>query len=138
MVDTRDIAEIAARELLRREQSEVRLPREVIDLVGPDSLTGTELAGIWTEILGRPIRYVGDDLDAMEQKMTSYAPGWLAYDMRLMLRRYQQDGAVATPAAIERLTTLLGRPPRSYRDFAIETARQWAAATPATIVTGAA
>lgn len=138
MVDTRDIAEIAARELLRREQSEVRLPREVIDLVGPDSLTGTELAGIWTEILGRPIRYVGDDLDAMEQKMTSYAPGWLAYDMRLMLRRYQQDGAVATPAAIERLTTLLGRAPRSYRDFAIETARQWAAATPATNVTGAA
>jgi uncharacterized protein YbjT (DUF2867 family) len=138
MVDTRDIAEIAARELLRREQSEASLPREVIDLVGPDSLTGAALAGIWTEVLGRPIRYVGDDLDAMEQKMKAYAPGWLAYDMRLMLRRYQEDGAVATPAAIERLTMLLGRAPRSYRDFAIETARQWAAATAATIVTGAA
>jgi hypothetical protein len=49
----------------------------------------------------------------------------------------RQDSAVATPAAIERLTTLLGRPPRCYRDFAIETARQWAAGTPATIVTGA-
>jgi len=138
MVDTSDIAQMAARELLRREKSEARLPREVIDLVGPDSLTGAALAAIWTEVLGRPIRYVGDDLDAMEQKMKAFAPGWLAYDMRLMLRRYQQNGAVATPAAIERLTTLLGRPPRSYRDFAIETARQWATATPATIVTGAA
>jgi hypothetical protein len=43
-------------------------------------------------------------------------PGWLAYDMRLMMRRYQQKAA--TPADLDRLTTLLGRPPRSYRDFA--------------------
>jgi uncharacterized protein YbjT (DUF2867 family) len=128
MVDTRDIAEIAAQALLRREQSEQRLPSEAIDLVGPDSLTGAALAGIWTEVLGRPVRYVGDDLDAMERRMKAFAPGWLAYDMRLMLRRYQQDGAAATPAALERLSKLLGRPPRSYRDFAVETAKQWAAA----------
>jgi uncharacterized protein YbjT (DUF2867 family) len=138
MVDTRDIAQIAAQELLRRYRSEARLPSQVIDLVGPDSLTGAALADIWTEVLGRPIRYVGDDLDAMEQKMKTFAPGWLAYDMRLMLRRYQQDGAVATPAALERLTTHLGRPPRSYRDFAVETAKQWATAPQATPVATAA
>jgi uncharacterized protein YbjT (DUF2867 family) len=138
MVDTRDIAQIAAQELLRRYRSEARLPSQVIDLVGPDSLTGAALADIWTEVLGRPIRYVGDDLDAMEQKMKTFAPGWLAYDMRLMLRRYQQDGAVATPAALECLTTHLGRPPRSYRDFAAETAKQWAAAPQATPVATAA
>ncbi|HWK44306.1 MAG TPA: NmrA/HSCARG family protein [Stellaceae bacterium] len=128
MVDTRDIAQIAAQELLRREQSEHRLPSEVIDLVGPDSLTSAALADIWTEVLERPIRYIGDDLDAMEQRMKTFAPGWLAYDMRLMLARYQRDGAVATPAALERLTALLGHAPRSYRDFAVETAKQWAVA----------
>ena len=138
MVDTRDIARIAAQELLRRERSEASLPSEVIDLVGPDSLTGKALSDIWTEVLGRPIRYVGDDLDAMERKMKAFAPGWLAYDMRLMLRRYQQDGAAATPAALERLTTLLGRPPRSYRDFAAEMAGQWAVAPQATQVTAVA
>jgi uncharacterized protein YbjT (DUF2867 family) len=132
MVDTRDLAQIAAQELLRRERADAKLPNEIIDLVGPDSLTGAALADIWTEVLGRPIRYVGDDLEAMERKMKAFAPGWLAYDMRLMLRRYQQDGATATPAALERLTTLLGRSPRSYRDFAVETARQWAAAPQAT------
>ena len=126
MVDTRDISQIAAQELLRRELSQEPLPREVIDLVGPDSLSGAELARIWTEVLGRPIRYVGDDLDAMEQKMKTFAPGWLAYDMRLMLRRYQQDGATATPADVERLTKLLGRAPRSYRDFAVDVAKRWA------------
>lgn len=125
MVDTRDIADVAAHELLRRERADGSLPREVIDLVGPDCLTGAALAALWTETLGRPIRYGGDDLEAMEQKMKAFAPGWLAYDMRLMLRRYQEDGAAATPAALDRLATLLGRPPRSYRDFAVQTVKQW-------------
>jgi uncharacterized protein YbjT (DUF2867 family) len=138
MVDTSDIAEIAAQELLRRERSPSALPSEAIDLVGPDSLTGAALAGIWTEVLGRPIRYVGDDLDAMERKMKAFAPGWLAYDMRLMLRRYQQDGAAATPAAVERLAQRLGRPPRSYRDFAVATAKQWGVAPQAAPIAGVA
>jgi hypothetical protein len=43
-----------------------------------------------------------------------------------MLRRYQTDGAVATAADLSRLTRLLGRPPRSYRDFAKNAAAQWA------------
>jgi uncharacterized protein YbjT (DUF2867 family) len=40
MIDTRDIAEIAAIELLRREQARGPLPLERINLVGPDALTG--------------------------------------------------------------------------------------------------
>lgn len=44
-----------------------------------------------------------------------------------MMRRYQTDGAVATPAEIERPTTLLGSPPRSSREFAYEMACSWQA-----------
>jgi hypothetical protein len=29
---------------------------EVIELVGPDPLTGEAIAGIWSEVLGRQIR----------------------------------------------------------------------------------
>jgi hypothetical protein len=43
-----------------------------------------------------------------------------------MLNRYQTDGAVATPADLARLISLLGRAPRSYRDFAKDAAAQWA------------
>src|SRR4051812_7597753 len=57
MVDTRDIGEVAAIELLRREQSAVPLPLERINLVGPDTLTGTDVAAIWTDVLGRKISY---------------------------------------------------------------------------------
>ncbi|WP_250633589.1 SDR family oxidoreductase [Pinirhizobacter soli] len=125
MVDTDDIAEAAARELLRREKSATPLPTEVYELVGPDALTGDAVARIWTEALGREVKYGGNDLDAFENKIAQFAPGWMAYDMRLMMRRYQQDGAVASKDDVERLATLLGRPPRSYRDFAQATAKGW-------------
>lgn len=127
MVDIDDIAEAAARELLRREKSATPLPTEVYELVGPDALTGDAVARIWTEALGREVKYGGNDLDAFENKIAQFAPGWMAYDMRLMMHRYQKDGAAASKGDVERLTALLGRAPRSYRDFAQATAKDWTA-----------
>jgi uncharacterized protein YbjT (DUF2867 family) len=128
MVDIRDIAAAAASELLRRAQAAGPLPYEAYDLVGPDSLTGEAIAAIWSEALDRPVRYGGDDLVAMEQRLKAMLPGWHALDLRLMFQRYQSDGAAADPASLERLTALLGRAPRSYRDFARDAAAQWAKA----------
>jgi uncharacterized protein YbjT (DUF2867 family) len=126
MVDVRDIGAAAAIELLRRARAAAPLDRETYNLVGPDSLTGEDIAAIWSEALGRPIRYGGDDLAVMEQRLKSMLPSWHAMDLRLMLNRYQTDGAVATPADLARLISLLGRAPRSYRDFAKDAAAQWA------------
>ena len=127
MVDIRDIGEAAAQELLRRERADMPLPRETYELVGPEALTGATIAALWSDVLGRPIGYAGNDLDTLEQRLKGFGPAWLAYDMRLMMRRYQQDGAVATDAEIARLTHLLGHAPRSYRDFAESAAASWAA-----------
>ena len=55
MVDVRDIAEVAAIELIRREQASAKLPIETINLVGPDTLTGSDVAAIWSDVLGRPL-----------------------------------------------------------------------------------
>jgi uncharacterized protein YbjT (DUF2867 family) len=126
MVDVRDIGEAAARELLRRERAADRLPRETYELVGPEAITSESVASIWADVLGRAVRYGGDDLDLLEQRLKAVAPGWLAFDMRLMMNRYQQDGAVASKAEIDHFAALLGRRPRSYRDFAVETAAAWA------------
>ncbi|RAS35406.1 SDR family oxidoreductase [Paraburkholderia bryophila] len=126
MVDVRDIGEVAASELLRRERAANRLPRETYELVGPDVIDAETLVSIWADVLQRSVRYGGDDLDVLEQRMKAVAPAWLAYDMRLMMSRYQQDGAAASKAEVERLAALLGRQPRSYRDFAVETAAAWA------------
>lgn len=126
MIDVRDIAEAAAKELLRRERANGPLPPETYTLAGPDALTGDSVASLWSAALGRPIHYAGDDLTQLEQALKTFAPAWLVYDMLLMMRRYQADGAVASDADIARLTDLLGHAPRSYRDFATAAAAGWA------------
>jgi uncharacterized protein YbjT (DUF2867 family) len=125
MVDTRDIADIAAAALLQTENAKGALPREIIDVVGPEALTGAELAAVWSEVLGKPVGYGGDDLDAFETQMRTFAPGWLAREIRLMLARFQVDGMVASPKAVDRMRELLGRAPRSYREFALAAAGAW-------------
>ncbi len=126
MVDVRDIVEAATIELLRRDRAADRLPRETYALVGPDALTGQDLAALWSAALGRSVRYGGDDLDLLEKRLRAFAPGWLAYDMRRMMQRYQQDGAVASAAELARLAALLGHAPRSYCAFASEAAATFA------------
>ncbi|MBA9847608.1 MAG: NmrA family NAD(P)-binding protein [Ralstonia sp.] len=123
MVDTRDIAEVAAIELIRRDAAPGKLPIEIINLVGPDTLTGPELASIWSETLGRPVAYGGDDPTGFESNLTNFLPKWMAYEMRLMAERYVSDGMVPQAGDVERLTALLGRPLGSYRDFAAALAR---------------
>lgn len=44
-----------------------------------------------------------------------------------MAERYVSDGMVPEAGDVERLTGLLGRPPRSYRDFVAEIAPATAA-----------
>lgn len=122
MVDTRDIGEVAAIELIRREQAPGRLPTETINLVGPDTLTGPDVAAIWSDMLGRPVAYGGDDPTAFEQNLASFMPKWMAYEMRLMAERFVRDGMIPENGDIARLTKMLGRPLHSYRNFATEIA----------------
>ncbi len=53
MVAASDIGEIAALELLRRAHAPTPLPTEVVNVVGPDTLTGQDVAALWSETLGR-------------------------------------------------------------------------------------
>jgi uncharacterized protein YbjT (DUF2867 family) len=119
MIDAADIAEIAAIELLRRDQAGL-LAVERINLVGPEMLTGARVAAIWSEILGRPITYGGNDTSAFEENLRKLMPNWMAFDMRLMSERFLSQGMIPEPGDVERLTAKLGRPLRSYRDFARE------------------
>ncbi|MHC8406859.1 SDR family oxidoreductase [Pseudomonas sp. TMB3-21] len=118
MVDARDIAEVAAIELMRRDQAPGKLPVETINLVGPDTLTGSDVAAIWTDVLARPVIYGGDDPSGFEQTVANFMPKWMAYEMRLMAERFVSDGMIPEAGDVQRLTTILGRELHSYRDFA--------------------
>jgi uncharacterized protein YbjT (DUF2867 family) len=122
MIDVRDIGEIAAIELIRREQAAAPLPLDRINLVGPETLRGADVAAVWSEVLGRSIAYGGDDTGGFEQNLRKFMPTWMAFDMRLMAERFLTEGMLPGNGDVARLTALLGRPLRSYRDFATEIA----------------
>ncbi|QQO13106.1 NmrA/HSCARG family protein [Bradyrhizobium diazoefficiens] len=122
MIDARDIGEVAAIELVRRERSATSLPVERINLVGPDTLTGAKAAAVWSEVLGRTITYPGDDTAGFEKNLRQFMPSWMAFDMRLMSERFLTEGMIPEAGDVARLTALLGRPLRTYRDFVSEIA----------------
>lgn len=122
MIDARDIAEIAVAELLRRDRAPAALEALTLELVGPQAMTGASVAAAWSTALGREVAYAGDDVAAFEAQMASYAPSWLAYDMRLMLAGIQLHGMRAAEGSVERLQAILGHPLRTYEAFVREAA----------------
>jgi uncharacterized protein YbjT (DUF2867 family) len=122
MVDARDIAEVAAIELIRRDRAPDKLPIKTINVVGPETLTGEEVAAIWSDVLGHPVVYGGNDPSGFEQNMATFMPRWTAYEMRLMAERYVSDGMIPEAGDPERLASLLGRPLHNYRETAVRLA----------------
>jgi uncharacterized protein YbjT (DUF2867 family) len=119
-VDVRDIAEAAAIALTSDGHE-----GKTYNLNGPDRVSGPKAATIWSGVLGRDVHYAGDDMDAFEQQMRQRAPSWSAFDIRMMFQGYLERGFMAGENDIEILTKLLGHAPRSYENFAAETAKAW-------------
>ena len=120
VVDIRDIAEGTAIVLTSEEHN-----GKTHNLNGPKAISGPKAASIWSQLLGKDIRYAGHDMDAFEEQMRKQTPSWSAFDIRMMFQGYLERGFVAEPEDVEKLTKLLGHAPSSYEDFAAETAALW-------------
>ena len=121
-VDVRDIAEAAAISL-----TEDGHDGQTYDLVGPSNITGPDNAALWSKLLGKEIKYTGHNFDQWEQSMRAWMPSWSAFDLRMMFQGYFDRGFASTETEVARMTKLLGHAPRSYGDFAAETATLWKA-----------
>jgi uncharacterized protein YbjT (DUF2867 family) len=121
-VDVRDIAEAAAISLTEQGHD-----GQTYDLVSPSMITGPGNAALWSRLLGREVKYTGHNFDQWEEQMRTMAPGWTAYDLRMMFQGYFDRGFESTETEVARATRLLGHAPRSYEDFAAETAAAWKA-----------
>jgi uncharacterized protein YbjT (DUF2867 family) len=119
-VDVRDIAEAAAIALTTTGHN-----GKTYNLNGPDVISGAAAAAIWSQALGKEIKYAGHDMDSFEKQMREKAPAWSAFDIRMMFQGYIERGFSAEDGDRETLTRLLGHSPRKYADFADETARAW-------------
>jgi uncharacterized protein YbjT (DUF2867 family) len=117
-VDVRDIAEAAANAFTRGVGG-------VVPLNGPRGLTGEDTARVYSEILERPVRYGGDDLDAWEKQASTMFPPWMTHDFRIMYDYFIRNGAHASGTDFAVQEHLLGHAPRPFEAFVSELARDW-------------
>ena len=120
--DIRDIAEAAAISLTEKGHEQ-----QTYDIVGPTLISGPGNAALLSKLIGKDIKYTLHNFDQWEQGMRANMPSWSAFDLRMMFQGYFDRGFASTETEVARLTKLLGRAPRSYEDFAAETAKLWKA-----------
>ncbi len=118
--DVRDIAEAAALSLTQEGHE-----GQTYDIVSPTLISGPGNAETWSKLLGKEVRYTGHNFDQWEEQMRQRAPGWSAFDLRMMFQGYFDRGFASTESEISRLSKLLGHSPRSYEQFASDTAKTW-------------
>ncbi len=119
-VDVGDIVDAAVASLAPGAHS-----RRTFILAGPESLTGEGCAAAYAAALGKPVTYMGDDLDAWEQMFLQFLPAWMVFDFKIMFRYFQEHGLKISPGEMDDLQALLGRSPRRFEDFVRETVASW-------------
>jgi len=98
----------------------------IVPLNGPRGLTGDDTARVYSEVLGRPVRYAGDDLDVWSKQASAMMPPWMVQDMRIMFDYFIRKGAHASGTDFAAQQHLLGHAPRPFEAFVRELAREWA------------
>ncbi|WP_158967853.1 SDR family oxidoreductase [Chachezhania sediminis] len=121
-VDTRDVADAAARALL-----DGTCEGRAVLLSSGEEQTGPEAAELWSQALGRTV--VFPDLTAEEwgEIVKPYMPEWLHFDLMLMYRNLRATGSPARPAEMADQALLLPDGPRSYGAYIAGTAADWLA-----------
>jgi len=110
-VDARDIASVAVAAL-----TEERHDGETYDITGGQALSHADLAGVFSEVLGREVTYVDVPPEAARQGMLSGGmPEWLADDLlKLMTMVFAPGHGAAVADTVARVT---GRAPITFRRF---------------------
>jgi uncharacterized protein YbjT (DUF2867 family) len=114
-VDVRDIADVAAAALLDEGFESREVP-----VVGPDTWTGPSIAAVYSDLLGRPVRYTGDDLEAWGAAASGHLPEWLVQDLTRMFAYFQEHTLLPIDRQKEESRSALGNEPRAFLDFAKE------------------
>lgn len=119
-VDVRDIAAAAVNALTQPGHE-----GKTYAIAGPEPLTGQQTAGIYSRVLGREIRYAGNDIAAWSKQAIASLPAWLVYDLGLMYTMFQSAGLQASDAQQKETKTVVGAPPRRFEDWVRETTASW-------------
>ena len=117
IIDADDIAEVVAVAL-----TDTSLNDQSLDLSGPEALTHDQIAGVLSKATGRKIRYEPITDDAFRSALNSLDVLAEYIDLLVYLFDVTRSGVNAAPTGdVERI---LGRPAKSFGEFALEAASE--------------
>ncbi len=110
-VDVRDLADVAVAALITSRHN-----NKVYSLTGPAALTFSEMAQQIAKATGRPVAFVDVPAEAMRAALLDLGfPAWQADGLLEEFAMYRRAEAAAIEAGVR---DALGRPPRSFEEFA--------------------
>ncbi|HET8547521.1 MAG TPA: SDR family oxidoreductase [Bryobacteraceae bacterium] len=109
-IDARDIAAVAAQVLLNPGHD-----AKTYDLTGPEALSGEEVAGVFSRVLGERITFVSPEPAKFRATLSQFGiPDWLAEGLLEGYEAISKGQAARVTGAIRELT---GREPGSLEQF---------------------
>ena len=111
-IDTRDVAAVAAEVLLH---PEAHVGKKYV-LTGGEAVGYADVAAALTAATGRTVSYRPISMEEARSRMAARGASPQASDALLAISAYQKAGG-ATATVSPTVQGLLGRPPRSIRDF---------------------
>jgi uncharacterized protein YbjT (DUF2867 family) len=118
-VDSRDVAEVAAIVL----QDDAHFG-QAYTLTGPEALDHDDAARIIADVADRPVRYRA--VDDTEMRRSVREAGWAPDQADVFALLLAAIRAGQRAAVTDHVQRLLGRPPRSFVEFARDNAEAWA------------
>jgi uncharacterized protein YbjT (DUF2867 family) len=119
-IDARDIAAVAAEVLLH---PEAHAGKKYV-LTGGEAVGYADLAAALTTVTGRAISYRPISMDEARARMVASGASTESVDAVLAIAAYQKEGG-PTATVSPTVQRLLGRPPRSIRDFVRDNAERF-------------
>jgi uncharacterized protein YbjT (DUF2867 family) len=112
-IDTRDIAAVAAEALLHPEQH----TNAKYFLTGGEAVGMADVAAVLSETLARPVTYHPISMEEARARLEAQGIAPPLIDAMLAIAAYQRAGG-PTSTVSDKVERILGRPPRTIRDFA--------------------
>jgi uncharacterized protein YbjT (DUF2867 family) len=119
-IDTRDIAAVAAEVLLH---PEAHLGKKYV-LTGGEAVGYADVAAALAAVTGRMVSYRPISMEEARSRMAARGASPEAIDALLAISAYQKEGG-PTATVSPTVERLLGRPPRSIREFVRDYAEQF-------------
>ncbi|WP_404386498.1 NAD(P)H-binding protein [Knoellia locipacati] len=113
-VDLRDLGDIVANVLL-----DPTIPAGAYPVCGPRSLTGEECAATWSDALGVPVTYAGEDDEAIDAALTAHLTGYRLEDWKSSFKALRGFAIKTKKSEVDATTRLLGRPPTDFTEFVL-------------------